>query len=95
MTSEWPFEDPPNVAVFTTTAVVKDRKPILRVTHDDDDGAWQFHTGQSVDSSEAMIVALREIVKLDPSIASLADLPYGWIATRESVASEWKRSPHP
>lgn len=95
MTSDWPFEDPPNVAVLTTTAVVKGGSPILHVSHDDDDGAWQFHTGQTVDAGEAMIVALRQIVKLDPSIMSLADLPYGWIATRDTVTSEWKRSPHP
>lgn len=93
--TDWPFEDPPNVAVFTTTAVVKGGSPILRVTHDDDDGAWQFHTGETVTAGDAMIVALRQIVKLDPSIGSLADLPYGWIATRDNVASEWKRSPHP
>lgn len=95
MADDWPFEDPPNVAVFTTKSVVNGERPILRVTHDDDDGAWQFHTGQAVDGGEAMIVALREIVKLDPSVASLADLPYGWIAMRDSVTSEWKRAPHP
>ena len=95
MTEDWPFEDPPNVAVFTTTAVVKGGIPILRVTHDDDDGAWQFHTGHNVDAGDAMIVALREVVRLDPSVKSLADLPYGWIAVRESVAAEWRRSPHP
>jgi hypothetical protein len=95
VTEDWPFEDSPNVAVLTTTAVVKGGMPILRVTHDDDDGAWQFHTGHTVNAGEAMIVALREIVKRDPSVTSLADLPYGWIAVRESVTSEWRRSPHP
>lgn len=95
MTQDWPFEDPPNVAVFTTTAVVKGGRPILRVTHDEDDGAWQFHSGEDVGSGDAMIVALREILKLDPSVASLADLPYGWIATRESATTEWRRSRHP
>ena len=94
MTEDWGFEDSPNVAVFTTTAVVKGGMPILRVTHDDDDGAWQFHTGQNVGAGDAMIVALREIVKLDPSVMALADLPYGWIAVRDTVTSEWRRSPH-
>ena len=93
MTEDWPFDDPPNVAVFTTTGVVRGGMPILRVTHDDDDGAWQFHTGHTVGAGDAMIVALREIVKLDPSVRVLADLPYGWIATRASVTSEWNRSP--
>ena len=93
--SDWPFKDPPNVAVFTTVSVVKGGRSILRVSHDEDDGAWQFHTGQDINAGEAMIVALREIVKLDPSVVLLADLPCGWIATRDSATSEWKRLPHP
>jgi hypothetical protein len=95
VTEDWPFDDSPRVAVFTTTAVVRGGMPILRVTHDDDDGAWQFHTGNNVDAGDAMIVALREIVKLDPSVRLVADLPYGWVATRVSVTSGWKRSRHP
>ena len=95
MTAEWRFEDSPNVAVLTTTRIIKAGMPILHVSHDDDDGSWQFHAGEPVDSREAMVVALKQIVKLDPSVELLADLPYGWIATRESVTSEWKRSPHP
>lgn len=95
MTENWPFADPPNVAVFTTTAIVKGGRPILRVTHDAADGAWQFHTGLGAEAGDAMIVALREIVRLDPSVASLSDLPYGWVATREDLAAEWKRTPHP
>jgi hypothetical protein len=95
MANEWLFEDPPNVAVFTSAGVMKGGMPILHVSHDDDDGAWQFHSGQAVEGEQAMIVALREIVKLDPSVQALVDLPYGWIATRASATSEWKRAPHP
>ena len=95
MSSEWPFEDSPNVAVFTTRAVVKGGQPILHVAHDDDDGAWQFHTGGDARMEDAMLVALGEIFKLDPSIGELADLDYGWIATRRTAASPWIRAPHP
>jgi hypothetical protein len=93
MTNEWPFEDPPNVAVFTSTHIMKDGLPILQVSHDDDDGAWQFHSGETVRESEAMIVALKEIVRRDPSVTLLADLPYGWIAIRVNATAEWRRSP--
>jgi hypothetical protein len=91
---DWPFRDPRNVAVFTTAQVFRLRQPILHVSHDDDDGAWQFHTGaQQVSAEDAMVVALREVVAHDPSICELADLPCGWFAERDSIGSPWRRVP--
>ena len=91
---EWPFEDAKNVAVFTTKQVLRLGQPILHVSHDEDDGAWQFHTGaEQLSSSDAMIVALSEIVEHDQSIAELADLPCGWFAERDAVGSQWRRTP--
>jgi|SRR5919197_5665763 hypothetical protein len=87
---EWPFDDPPNVAVFTTTHVVRAGQPILYVSHDAADGAWQFHSADAFSEDDAMVVALAEIVELDPSIIGLAQLPLGWRATRTSRASAWK-----
>ena len=89
---EWPFEDPPNVAVFTTVDIVRARKPILYVSHEADDGSWQFHSGDAVSVKDAMVVALAEITKIDPSIAGLANLPVGWCATRKTQDSAWKLS---
>ena len=89
---EWPFADPKNVAVFTTTQVIRLRQPVLHVSHDDEDGAWQFHAGaQQVSAGDAMIVALCEMVEHDPTLCELADLPCGWFAERESIGSPWKR----
>ena len=42
MNDDWPFDDPKNVATFTVHQIARDRNPILRVTHDSEDGAWQF-----------------------------------------------------
>jgi hypothetical protein len=89
--SHWPFQDPQNVAVFTTKQVVKKRKPILFVTHDADDGAWQFHSGDMARDGDAMILALSEIVGIDPTVAELADLPLGYKASCISPSSPWKR----
>ena len=58
---------PKNVAVFTTRQVVHDGQPILWVTHDEDDGAWQFHTGGSADEADAMIVGLRTSSRGSPN----------------------------
>jgi hypothetical protein len=90
-TSNWPFGDPKNVAVFTTKQIVRERKPILLVTHDADDGAWQFHSGETVHNGDVMLIALSEAVEIDQTILQLADLPFGWKAFRNSPADSWKR----
>lgn len=89
---QWPFQDPENTAVFSTVGVIKRHEPVCRVCHDDD-GAWQFLAGATVTMADALVVALKEAVATDPSLLELADLPYGWIATRENVLSPWQRSP--
>ena len=90
--SDWSFPDPKNTAVFSTEEVTSRNYPILYVSHDLDDGAWQFHSGEEVRNSAPKIVALYEIVQIDPSVNALADLPIGWIATRKSPESPWRRS---
>lgn len=90
--SDWLFNDPPNVAVLTTVQVLQGG-PILYVSHDKKDGVWQFHTGlvgNGLDESDARVVALQRILELDPSIEQLAELPLGWVATRENVSNGWK-----
>ena len=41
-TDEWPFESPRNLAVITLDRIMDGRNPILYVSHDEDDGGWQF-----------------------------------------------------
>ena len=53
----WPFDNLPNVAVITTRQVTKDNAPILLVSHDEEDGGWQFLPGGPV--SKKMRVLLR------------------------------------
>jgi hypothetical protein len=89
----WPFEDPRNVATFTVREIVEGASPVLLVNHDNDDGAWQFLTGSEVSTSDLMIVGLGQMVKLDPSLEQLADLPLGWRAYREGPGKPWNREP--
>ena len=89
MKIKWPFTDARNTAVFTTRDVIEEGKPILLVTHDQDDGAWQFHTGKTVPASDDKVVALDEIIFRDPSVVELTDLPLGWSAIRDSITSPW------
>ena len=91
----WPFSDPENVAVITTSDVIRDREPIVRVTHDEDDGGWQFLSTSGASSEFAMLVGLREVYDIDPSIGALADLPRGWRALRKDAGSPWVRERQP
>ena len=89
---EWPFADPPKVAVFTSKKIVGGDEWIYYVAHDEDDGAWQFHPpGQPTSEEDASVVSLATIVELDPTVRELADLPLGWCAWRESQSSAWQR----
>ncbi|OCQ99991.1 hypothetical protein BCD64_02605 [Nostoc sp. MBR 210] len=87
--SDWLFDDPPNVAVITTLQVIEG-KPILYVSHDEEDGVWQFHTNETFRDSDAKVVSLRRIVELDPSVTQLANLPLGWIAVRSGLGEIWQ-----
>ncbi|WP_259392094.1 hypothetical protein [Paenibacillus thiaminolyticus] len=91
MSKEWPFADERHTAVLTTLRVLARRHPVVYVTHDAEDGMWQFHDGEAVSVEEGRIVSLQEMMRLDPSVAELADLPLGWVAWRNSAADEWHR----
>ncbi|MEM9542439.1 MAG: hypothetical protein AAGA60_23470 [Cyanobacteria bacterium P01_E01_bin.42] len=88
----WLFREPPNTAVLSSIHIIREKRDILYVSHDMDDGAWQFHHGNNVALENAIIVSLATIVRFDSSIQILADLPLGWVASRKSRNSEWIRS---
>lgn len=89
--SDWPFAERRNTAVFTGKPVWQDGRPILFVSHDAEDGAWQFHADEEPVESEASIISLEEILALDATLAALADLPAGWRAWRSSKDDPWHR----
>lgn len=90
---DWPFDDPENVATMTVRQVTHGGQPILLVVHDAEDGMWQFLTGGPVEMADAMIVSLREVFRIDPSIGELAELPLGWTDERSAVGQPWQRNP--
>lgn len=91
MPDAWPFADPEDLGVFTLKRAIRGESPILHVSHDEDDGGWQFLDGAAVAVEDAALVCLREMVRLDPSLLELADLPVGWSATRSSPSGPWER----
>ena len=93
MSKNWPFTDPENLLVFTLKRITRGESPILRVTHDEDDGGWQFLDGGEVSTEDASLFSLRTMTRIDPSVLELADLPPGWVAERASPGEPWQRTP--
>src|SRR4051794_20938084 len=88
---DWPFADPPNLAVITVRQNVHGGQPILFVSHDADDGSWQFLTSGGLNEDDGMVVSLQSMVSRDPSLKELANLPLGWQAFRQLPGALWQR----
>ena len=87
--------DNPRLTVFTTNAVVEQHRPIVTVYHDREDD-WQFFAeGDTNESANAQLVSAEEILKIDPSLRNIADLPPGQMATRDSPDDAWTVGPMP
>lgn len=91
----WPFDQPRNCASFTTRQVLERIEPIVKVSQDEDDHGWQFIGSSEVKMVDARLVALQQIVRLDPTVLEVADLEPGWQAFREWVGGPWSRRLHP
>jgi hypothetical protein len=76
---------------MTSRKVIHEGEPITHVYHDESDHGWQFHSSAGVVMEDAMIVALENLVKRDPGVMEVADLPPGWMAVRERPGAPWVR----
>ncbi len=89
--NEWPFDQAPNVAAITTRQVIEDGLPILTVVHYSDDHSWAFLCGTSNATEDGRVIGMGTAMKLDPTLASIADLPPGYSASRSAVGQAWTR----
>jgi hypothetical protein len=76
---------------MTTKNVIKKNQTIVYISHDEEDGMWQFHDGSEFELDDAMLVSLEEVVALDSTLMKIYDLPIGWIAWRDTKDSVWHR----
>lgn len=83
------FKDYSKKAVFTCLHIIEHNSPILYVKHDND-GDWQFLCGENHTTKDARIVALQEMINIDPSVSKISNLKRGQTAVRENQESEWK-----
>ena len=86
---DFPFYDAPNTATIICCHIIDDGKPILYVSHDEDDGMWQFLCGSTHDTDEARLVSLKEAFDLDNSVGVLKDMPCGYYAERKTQNDNW------
>ena len=85
----FPFYDAPNTASIICCHILNDGDPILFVSHDEDDGMWQFLCGSTHEMDEARLVSLRTVFDLDNSITDLKDMPCGYYAERKTQNDDW------
>jgi hypothetical protein len=90
----WKFPDPPHTMVFLSKPVHTGAEPVTYVSHDNEDGAWQF-LGNSMSSGEKPVLScFHHTIDKDPSLKELADLPLGWWAVRAAPGEPWVRHEH-
>lgn len=85
------LEKSTDTAVFTTKFVLEDNKVVTYVTHEIEDGAWQFFSDDEFEEFEsvARIIGLNEIMDKDPTLKQLVDMEPGHIATRNHKEDKW------
>ena len=83
--NKFPFVNTRDTACIICNHIVNWKSPILFVSHDEDDGMWQFLCGGSHGVEDAKVVALGEVFDLDPSIEKVAEMPCGYCATRDKI----------
>jgi len=87
----WRFPDSPQTGVFLSKTVHEKEEPITYVSHDAEDGAWQFLGPKMSDGGKPVISCFHHPVDDDHSLEQLADLPLGWYATRDKPGEPWQR----
>jgi hypothetical protein len=90
----WKFSDDPHTRVFLSETVHNGTEPVTYVSHDAEDGAWQFLGDSMSDGGGPVISCFHHPIDRDPSLAELADLPVGWYAERPAAGEPWSRKRH-
>jgi hypothetical protein len=90
----WKFTEPPHTQAFLSETVHNGTEHVTYVSHDAEDGAWQFLGDSMSDGGGPVLSCLHHPIDRDPTLAELADLPLGWYAERGKVGKPWVRRKH-
>lgn len=86
----FPFREDPNTATILCNHIASGEQPILYVSHDEDDGMWQFLCNEEHTIEDLMLVSLKQVYELDSSVGKIKDLPLGKEAWRETPQMPWR-----
>jgi len=90
----WRFPDPSHTMVFLSKTVHEGIEEITYVSHDLEDGAWQFLDDSMDDGGGAVLSCFQHPIDKDPTLTELSDLPLGWYAERATPSAPWVRHQH-
>ena len=85
----FPFCEVPETAAITCCHVLNDKKSILYVSHDEEDGMWQFLCGRQHEIEDARLVSLKSVFDMDNTVGKLFDMSCGCHAERASIKDDW------
>lgn len=88
----WPFDRPAKARAVTTRQVLEGSEEIHVVVHYADDHTWAFLCGTTDAKEDGRVIRMADALKLDETLTSIADLPPGWKAWRESRGGTWMRA---
>lgn len=78
-----------NKSVLTTSHVLCNGSPVTFVLYDED-GDWQLFGNEEVDEDEnAYLVAVEEILELEPALRKLPDMQAGQAVVRDKESTRW------
>jgi len=80
----------PDRVVMTITSVPTGERPVMVVEHWAV-GDWVFRPAGSYHTKELVHVQFAELVRVDPGLVELADLPDDWVASRRVIGQAWHR----
>jgi hypothetical protein len=88
----WPFDQPPHHTAMSDRQVVEEGRPVLVVVHYADDHAWAFLSGSDSGIVDGRMIGMGTILRFDPGLTELADLPPGHRAERSYAGAPWQRT---
>jgi hypothetical protein len=88
MNTPWPFVYDPSDTMICLKRILAGQAEVKYVLHDPE-GGYQFLDGEDVEDDDAAVVPLNEIIANDPTLMTVACLPQGFAAFRESVNEPW------
>ncbi len=88
---DWKFPDLPHTQAFLSKPVHAGLEAVTYVSHDVEDGAWQFLGDSMTGGDKPVVSCLHHPIDKDPALNELADLPRGWWAERSKPGEPWVR----